>query len=83
MLVHADGKLVRAWRFGRFAPDYNYGALRWQVEAVLAAARRNHRLTGKLGQFRQLDDTLWPMASSGAPLSRWAGTIIWRGGCPF
>ena len=83
MLVDHDGTLVRAWKEGRPAPDYPYAQARWQVEATLAKARSNARVYGTVARFARLGDTLWPEDRRGAPLSRWASTLVWKDGRPM
>jgi len=80
MVVRPDGTLVRAWRQGKPADDYRYGAMRWQVEAVLHRARTSGRTMGKPAGLRRLGTVLWPFNQRGAPLSRWTGAVALRDG---
>lgn len=80
MLVDPDGTLVRAWRHGRPEPGYRFGPLRWQVEATLALARSNRRISGTMVRLERRGDALWPVDRRGAPLSRWASTLVRRQG---
>ncbi|NKJ43762.1 bifunctional diguanylate cyclase/phosphodiesterase [Novosphingobium sp. SG720] len=83
MLVEPDGTLVRGWRQGHYDPAYPYGPLRWQVEAALDLARSNRRISGAMARFERRGGTLWPVDRRGAPLTRWASSLIWRGGRPM
>lgn len=83
MLVEPNGTLVRAWRQGHAVADYPYKGLRWQIEATLGQARRNRNVNGKVARQVRLGGLLWPVDRRGAPLSRWASSLLWRDGRPM
>lgn len=83
MLVTPDGTLIRAWDHGKAAPGYSYDIMRWHVEGLLARARTNRRVSGRMARLLRLGETLWPYDRRGAPLSRWSGAMMWRDGRPM
>ena len=81
-LVKPDGTLVHGWAQGRPTGDAGYQEVRWHVEDLIARAKKNVPLGGRIAQMKQLADIDWPVAASGQPLNRWAATAVLRSDRP-
>ncbi|MEI6642335.1 MAG: bifunctional diguanylate cyclase/phosphodiesterase [Novosphingobium sp.] len=81
-LVRPDGSLVHGWAQGRPTGDAGYQEVRWHVEDLIARAKMNVPLGGRVKSMKKLADVEWPVAGSGQPLNRWAATAVLRRGRP-
>jgi hypothetical protein len=77
-LVRPDGSLVHGWAQGRPTGDAGYQEVRWHVEDLIARAKQNVPLGGRITAMKRLADIDWPVAASGQPLNRWAATAVLR-----
>lgn len=81
-LVRPDGSLVHGWAQGRPTSDVGYQEVRWHVEDLIARAKYNVPLGGRIAGMKKLADIDWPVAASGQPLNRWAAMPVLRHGRP-
>lgn len=76
-LLRADGRLLRAWHYGRPADDRSFAAMRQPAAALIAASMVPGKSLGVVaGQTTLADGSHWDVDASGMPLPHWAGGMV-------